>query len=47
MNQSFYEFAKAKLENMTTEELYESLRAAGIDATIRQFPEPEEKPEQD
>ena len=36
-----------KLDNMTDQELYESLQAAGIDATIRQYPEPERYPDED
>jgi 3-methyladenine DNA glycosylase Tag len=45
MNQAFYEFALDKIANMTDEEIWAGLQEAGIDATIRQYPEPEQKPD--
>jgi len=46
MNQAFYEHAKKIIENLTVEELYEALTKAGIDVTVRQYPEPEKKDEE-
>lgn len=42
MNQEFFDHALEIIENISDEELYEALRSAGIDATIRQYPEPED-----
>lgn len=47
MNQAFFEYAMKVIDNLTDEELYEGLQRAGIDATIRQYPEPERKPGDD
>ena len=41
MNQAFYEYALGILDNLTNEEIYAGLQEAGIDATIRQYPEPQ------
>lgn len=43
MNKVLYEYAKKLISNLTDEEIYEKLTAAGIHVTIRQLPEPEEK----
>lgn len=44
MNEAFYQFATAKIESMSVEELGNSLIAAGFDVTVRQFPD-QPKPE--
>jgi hypothetical protein len=41
MNQEFLENALKIIDEMTDEELFESLKAFGIDVTIRQYPEQE------
>lgn len=46
MNQAFYEYAKKIIENLTDEEIYEGLKKHGIEATLRQYPEPKEKEEE-
>lgn len=46
MNQAFYEFALKKIEEATPEELFEALTNAGIDVTIRQYPEEEHHDEE-
>lgn len=40
MNQAFFEYAMNAIDNLTDEELHAGLQEAGIDATLRQFPEP-------
>ena len=47
MNQAFFEHAKKVLDELTDEQMWEALTKAGIDCSIRQFPEPEEVDEED
>lgn len=42
MNQAFFDYATKLIEEMTDEELAESLKAAGFEVTVRQYPEQEE-----
>jgi len=42
MNQAFFEEAMKIIENLTDEEIYEGLKKHGIEAYIRQYPEPKE-----
>ena len=39
MNDAFFKFAMATLAALTDEEIYIGLKEAGIDVTVKQYPE--------